>query len=282
MFTLIVQNPYGEQLELTHNPAYSISSIDGIDPPEATINTTRNANYDGSVYNSSYMNERQITITLAINKPAEANRINLYRYFKTKSSVRIFFKNGSRDVYIDGYVKTIQIGFFDKKQTVQIVIECPRPHFNGADLDVQEFSSIYPLFEFPFAIEEDGIPFSEIILAQEKSIINHGDLETGVTINIHAMGPVDTPKIYNVETGERMIINMEMQAGDDIDINTIQGEKAIKFTRGGVATNIIGHLDYSSSWLQMLPGDNVMTIDAESGAEYLLVTFTMSDQYEGV
>ena len=282
MFTLIVQNPYGEQLELTHNPAYSISSIDGIDPPEATINTTRNANYDGSVYNSSYMNERQITITLAINKPAEANRINLYRYFKTKSSVRIFFKNGSRDVYIDGYVKTIQIGFFDKKQTVQIVIECPRPHFNGADLDVQEFSSIYPLFEFPFAIEEEGIPFSEIILAQEKSIINHGDLETGVTINIHAMGPVDTPKIYNVETGERMIINMEMQAGDDIDINTIQGEKAIKFTRGGVATNIIGHLDYSSSWLQMLPGDNVMTIDAESGAEYLLVTFTMSDQYEGV
>ena len=282
MFTLIVQNPYGEQMELTHNPAYSISSIDGIDPPEATINTTRNANYDGSVYNSSYMNERQITITLAINKPAEANRINLYRYFKTKSSVRIFFKNGSRDVYIDGYVKTIQIGFFDKKQTVQIVIECPRPHFNGVDLDVQEFSSIYPLFEFPFAIEEEGIPFSEIILAQEKSIINHGDLETGVTINIHAMGPVDTPKIYNVETGERMIINMEMQAGDDIDINTIQGEKSIKFTREGVTTNIIGRLDHSSSWLQMFPGDNVMTVDAESGVEYLLVTFTMSDQFEGV
>lgn len=282
MFTLIVQNPYGEQMELTHNPAYSISSIDGIDPPEATINTTRNANYDGSVYNSSYMNERQITITLAINKPAETNRINLYRYFKTKSSVRIFFKNGSRDVYIDGYVKTIQIGFFDKKQTVQIVIECPRPHFNGADLDVQEFSSIYPLFEFPFSIEEEGIPFSEIILAQEKSIINHGDLETGVLINIHAIGPVNTPKIYNVGTGERMIIDMEMQAGDDIDINTIQGEKAIKFTRGGVATNIIGYLDYSSSWLQMLPGDNVMTIDAESGVEYLLVTFTMSDQFEGV
>lgn len=282
MFTLIVQNQFGEQLELTHNPAYSITNIDGIDPPEATINTTRNANYDGSVYNSSYMNERQITVTLVVNKPAEVNRINLYRYFKTKSAVRIFFKNGSRDVYIDGYVKTIQIGFFEKKQTVQIVIECPRPHFNGTTLDVQEFSSVNPLFEFPFSIEEEGIPFSEIVLAQEKSIINHGDLETGVLINIHAMGAVDTPKIYNVETGERMIINMEMQAGDDIDINTIQGEKSIKFTREGVTTNIIGRLDHSSSWLQMFPGDNVMTVDAESGLEYLLVTFTMTDQYEGV
>ena len=96
------------------------------------------------------------------------------------------------------------------------------------------------------------------------------------------MGAVDTPKIYNVETGERMIINMEMQAGDDIDINTIQGEKSIKFTREGVTTNIIGRLDHSSSWLQMFPGDNVMTVDAESGLEYVLVTFTMTDQYEGV
>ena len=282
MFTLIVQNKYGEQLEITHNPAYSISNIDGIDPPEATINTAKNANYDGTVYNSSYMNERQITITLAVNKPAETNRINLYRYFKSKSAVRIFFKNGTRDVYIDGYVKSIQIGFFDKKQTAQIVIECPRPHLNGTTLDVQEFSSVDPLFEFPFSIEEEGIPFSEIILAQEKSIINHGDLETGVLINIHEMGPVDTPKIYNVGTGERMIINMEMQAGDDIDINTIQGEKSIRFTREGVITNIIGSLDFSSSWLQMLPGDNVMTVDAESGLEYLLVTFTMTNQYEGV
>lgn len=269
-------------MELTHNPSYAISSIDGIDPPEATINTTRNANYDGTVYNSSFLNERQITITLAVNKPAEDNRIRLYRYFKSKSWVRIYFKNGTRDVYIDGYVKSMQVGFFDKKQTVQIVIECPRPQFNGANLDVQEFNFIYPLFEFPFAIEEEGIPFSEIVLAQEKSIINHGDLETGVFINIHAMGPVSTPKIYNVDTGERIIVNVTMQAGDDININTIQGEKSIVMKRDGVTTNLIGNLDHSSTWLQMSPGDNVITVDAEAGLEYLYITFTMTDQFEGV
>lgn len=282
MFTLIVQNKYGERLELTHNNSYTISNIDGIDPPEATINVTRNANYDGAVYNSSFMNERQITITLAINKPAETNRINLYRYFKSKMPVRLFYKNRSRDVYIDGYVKSVQIGFFDKKQIAQIVIHCPRPHFNGATPDIQEFSSNVPMFEFPFAIEEAGIPFSEIILAQEKSIINHGDLETGVLINIHSMGAVSNPKIYNVETLEHMIFNVDLDSGDDIYINTIQGEKSITIIKDGVRLNGIGYLDVSSTWFQMLPGDNVFTVDATDGAEYLFVTFTMTDQFEGV
>lgn len=282
MFTLIVQNKYGERLELTNNNSYTISNIDGIDPPEATINVTRNANYDGAVYNSSFMNERQITITLAINKPAETNRINLYRYFKSKMPVRLFYKNRSRDVYIDGYVKSVQIGFFDKKQIAQIVIHCPRPHFNGANPDVQEFASVESLFEFPFSINAFGIPFSEILLAEEKSIINHGDLETGVIINIHAMGAVVNPKIYNVETLEHMFFNVELGAGDDIYINTIQGEKSIVIVKNGVRTNGIGNLDITSSWFQMFPGDNVFTVDATSGAEFILATFTMTDQFEGV
>ena len=34
MFTLIAENEYGEQLELTNNPAYVIKSIAGLDPPD--------------------------------------------------------------------------------------------------------------------------------------------------------------------------------------------------------------------------------------------------------
>lgn len=40
MFTLIAENKYGQQLELTHNDAYVITNIDGLDPPDAVINTT--------------------------------------------------------------------------------------------------------------------------------------------------------------------------------------------------------------------------------------------------
>lgn len=154
MYTLTAQNKYGEQLELTHNEAYVIESIEGLDPPDAVINTTRNANADGSVYNSAYVDNRQIIITLAINGPAEANRINLYKYFKAKYPVRLYYQNATRNVYIDGYVKTLQIEFFNKKQIAQITILCPEPFFKGATNEMVEFSSVEDLFEFPFSVEE--------------------------------------------------------------------------------------------------------------------------------
>lgn len=154
MYTLIAQNKYGDQLELTHNMAYVIENIEGLDPPDAVINTTRNANADGSIFNSAYVDNRQISITMAINSPAEANRINLYKYFKNKYPVRLYYTNGTRDVYIDGYCKTIQIELFQKKQIAQIIIVCPEPFFTGADDTMVEFSSIQELFEFPFSVEE--------------------------------------------------------------------------------------------------------------------------------
>lgn len=282
MYTLIVENKYGQQLELTHNPAYEISNIDGIDPPDAVMNTTHNAGFDGSVFNSSYMDNRTITITLCINSPAEENRINLYRYLKSKFPVKVMYRNEHRDVYINGYVQSLQIAFFNKKETVQIVIFCPLPCFNGAEDSVQEMSSIEPLFEFPFSIAEEGVPFSELVIGQEKSIINNGDVETGVLITVHAYGNVSTPKIYNVDTNEFMIFDVDMVEGDEITINTRQGEKSVRMNHEGTVTNIIGKMRYGSSWFLLKPGDNIFTTAADDGVENMLVTFTIINQYEGV
>lgn len=282
MYTLIVENQYGERLELTANPAYEISEIDGIDPPDAVINATHNAGFDGSVYNSSYMDNRTITITLSINNPAEINRINLYRYFKSKFPVRLYYQNETRNVYIDGYVQSIEVAFFAKKQTAQIVVFCPLPNFNGAETNIQDFSSINPLFEFPFSIPEEGIEFSQILTHVEKSIINNGDVTTGVSIRIYASDSVVTPKIYNVDTNEYMIFNVSMEEGDEILVNTRQGEKSVDMVHDGVTTNIIGSLEYGSSWFQLKPGDNVFTIDADTFSENMIVTFTIIDQFEWV
>lgn len=283
MYTLIAQNQYGEQMELTHNPAYSIIEIDGLDPPDAAINTARNAGYDGSVFNSAYMKNRTITITMAINSPAEANRIALYRYFKSKIPVRLYYRNGQRNVYIDGYVQSMPVSFFARKQTVQIVILCPRPHFNGVTVQEQGFYTVESLFEFEFSIEEDDpIAFSEIILGVEKSIVNAGDLETGVLIQIEAAGVVDTPKIYDVDTSEYMIFDLQMAEGDLITINTRQGEKSVKMLHNGVTTNIIGQMRQGSSWFTLKPGDNLFTVAADDQGENMVVTFNVIDQYEGV
>ena len=277
MYTLIAENKYGEQLEITNNPRYVITDIDGLYPPEGVINTTQVANMDGSVFNSSHINDRVITITMAINGPAEANRLLLYRYFKTKYPVRFYYKNGVRDVYIDGYVSKFSVEYFEKKQTAQIEISCPMTLFRAVKESVTEFANIENMFVFPFAIEVAGIPFSEIALGEQKTIINGGDVETGVIIKLNALGTV-----YNVDTSDRMTLSVEMQAGDEITINTRKKEKSITLLRDGVQTNIVGKLDAGSTWFNLIPGDNIFTYEADEFPEHLQCIFIINNQFEGV
>ena len=281
MYTLIAQNKYGQQMELTHNDAYVIESIEGIDPPDAVINTTRNANADGSVFNSAYVDNRQITITLAINGPAEANRIQLYKYFKNKYSVRLFYKNSTRDVYIDGYCKNIQIELFNKKQIAQITILCPEPFFNGTENEIVDFSSINGLFEFPFTIT-DPVPFGEILLEQEKDIINSGDVETGVEIYLIAREALTNPTIYNVDTNEFFKLTLSMVKGDEVYINTKKKQKTVQFTHNAITTNIIGQLASGSTWFTLNPGDNLFMTTADTNPENLDAYCVITDQFEGV
>lgn len=283
MFTLKAQNKAGQTIELTHNDAYTITSISGLDPPDATINTTRNAYADGSMYNSSYVGNRQITITLVINSPAETNRINLYKYFKTKREIRIYYKNDTRDVYIDGYIQAMQISLFDKKQVAQITIMCPKYEFNAVDEDMVAFSTIESLFEFPFAIEESGMEFSKIVIGEEKNVFNDGELETGITIEIYANGAVKNPTIYNVDTNEYFIIETTINRGDALLINTKINEKCVMLTTAnGEKKSLIGTLKEGSTWFKLSQGDNIFIATAAGNPQNMNAICIKQDQYEGV
>ena len=283
MYTFTVENQYGQVLELTHNDAYAVKSILGLDPPDGIINTVRNAGQDGSVFNSAYMDERVITITLAINYPAEINRINLYKYFKIKYPVKIRYKNGSRNVWIIGYTQSVQIAYFDKKETAQITVRCPDPYFNDDKTTMQEMSNVLALFEFPFDIEEtDPVEMSRIELGREQIVSNGSDVPIGMKIRIYASGNVVNPQIYNVRTGEFLKILDTMITGDVIEISTMKGSKSAIRYREGVKTSMIGYFAEGSVWLQLLPGENVMSMYAEVGAENLYIDITSTDQYEGV
>lgn len=282
MYQLIIENQYGERLELTHNSNYAIKSVIGLDPPDSVINTTRNAGQDGSIYNSSYVDNRVITITMAINYPAEKNRINLYKFFKTKFPVKLYYRNGVRDVWIQGYVQSMQIAYFDKKETCQITILCPDTLFSGVETGAEDLFLVTSGFEFPFSIDEEGIPFSSITPGAEKTIFNYGDIETGALITIQATGAVEDPEIYNTETNEFMKLNVSMSAGDVIEINTRPGSKYIKLTSSGITTSLIGNLAEGSTWLMLRPGDNVFANYAYSGDAYMYVTFEIVYKFQGV
>jgi hypothetical protein len=282
MFKLKVQNKYGELLELSQNPNYVIKLIDGIDPPDAVINTARNANADGSVFNSAYVDNRTITITLAINQPTEANRIALYKYFKSKYPVTLYYENDSRNVKISGYVQQVPVQYFAKKELFQVTILCVNPYFEGVEQETTMIDSAEALFEFPFEIESP-IAFSEQNEIHEEVVVNNGDIETGALFILHAKGTVVNPSIVNMDTNEVFAFNVTLSMGDEIRLNTVVKQKSVLlYKANGTVQNLIGSVYAGASWFQLRPSGNVFSILATSGLSNLDAAIYSSDKYQGV
>lgn len=283
MFTAKIQNRYGEMIELTHNPDYTVKGITGLNPVNASINTGVLATTDGAIFNSSRKGQRNIVILVAINGDVEKNRLRLYKYAPTKYPIRFYFKNESRDVFIDGYVESHEVDHFENGQAAQISIICPQPFFQSVEDSNTEFAALTPLFKFSFFTDsENPIIFSEIEQNSEQNIVNNGDVETGIIIDLRASSVVQNPIIYNRDTGEKFALNITMQEGDAIQINTNSGQKSVMLTRNGVESNIINSAGIDNDWFVLRYGDNIFTYEASQGYEFLQLKITVADKFEGV
>lgn len=282
MYECKVENHNGEVLNLSTSSKYTLYKITGLQPPASAVNTSNNATSDGVSVNSVRVDKRNIVLYMALNGDIEESRINLYKYFPLKKTITIFFKHGSRDVYIKGMVELIECDLFAKRQVAQISVICPQPYFKDVSDIISYFSDVTALFEFPFSISEAGVEFSAITTNVRKSIINAGDVPSGVLIDLYAIGTVVNPVIYDVMKRTHIKLMFTMEAGDHVIINTNHGEKSITLVRAGVSTNIMGYMYPSSSWLTLESGDNVFTYDCDSGNSNLQITFTTSVLYGGV
>lgn len=282
MYTLIVENERGEQLELTHNDNYDVLEVTGLNPSAAAINTVNIAGVDGSRFNSSRIEQRNIVITLNIKYPIEDNRLALYKYFRVKRYIKIYYKNEHRDVFTEGYVETFENNPFTQLQQPQISIICPNPFWKAIDEIKVEFSNTISLFEFPFSIPPAGIEFSRI-QRLTTTYINAGDVATGGIIKFYATAnQILNPIFYNRTTGEYFGLNFDMEQGDVITINTQQGEKSVTLLRDGVTTNILSSRQSGSSWIAFEPGENEISYGADEGQSSLNVTVMAVQRFEGV
>lgn len=151
MYKLILENKVGNQLTFNDiGGAFTITEIEGLNPPSSTINTSEVALMDGQMFDSSKLNMRQLNIAFAIEKDAAANRIEVYKVLKSKQWIKTYYKSQYRDVSIEGYISEINIGYFEMKQVVTVSILCPSPYWQDAQQMVNELSQVQDVFHFPF------------------------------------------------------------------------------------------------------------------------------------
>jgi hypothetical protein len=76
-------------------------------------------------------------------------------------------------------------------------------------------------------------------------------------------------------------LNLTLQAGDIVTINTEIGKKRIELNQSGVITNQFNSLVLGSTFLQLDEGDNVLYVTSESGSSFLLTQIAFRPRYSG-
>lgn len=297
---ITVTNFKGESLRMElANPDPSgmvIFNVEGIGSGQANINTTEMATSDGGWFNSARGTVRNIvfSIKLMANPSVEENRIKSYRYFPVKKLGTYTFETDTRISTIRGYVESNEPVIFSSQEYTQISILCPDPWFYATSGSSSAFAGITPNLEFPFSNESLSAKKIEfgIIRRDNRAIIDYkGDVDTGVVITIHALGPAEHIMLYNADTLEKMSIDTDILrsisgapfgTGDDIIISTKHGERYVHLLRNGSYTNIISAIDRESDWFQLTSGDNIFGFTTRSGDTNLLVSFEYQNAYAGV
>ena len=284
MFELILENKNGDQINFAQNSAFTITEIQGLNPPSATINTSQIALMDGAMFNSSKLNVRTINVAFAIEYAAAQNRIEVYKVLKSKQWIKLTYNGQYRQVAIEGYIGSIDISYFDMKQIVTCSIICPSPYLKSAQTIIDELQNVIGTFYFPFSSTADPqIMFSHYGTDVPIAIENDGDVECGMIINVSVMGSVSDPKIVNCSTNEFIGVDYDFVLGDLITIDTRQGHKTVTLLRNGMETNLFNYVLQDSTWLQLpIPGASFMgEVGTGSNAD-LSIQIIHDNLYEGV
>ena len=276
-----------------------ITSVDGLGPTKGIINTNDLATMDGSVYNSARQDKRNIVLKLKLldtNGQIETTRHKVYRIFPVKDKITICVETDERTCYTEGYVESNEPDIFSDGESQDISIICPESTFY-APTATYILNGVDPQFEFPFSNESlsnDLIRMGDIV-RDVGSVFNYeGDVESGIIMNIRAIGDVYNPSIFNAITNKEMTFDTyklpqiihtgdnHMVYGDSILCSTIDGDPYVYYVRDAIEYNALALLPKVSEWLKVQAGKNAFGFTAESGAENIVVEIQTRVLYGGI
>ena len=143
-------------------------------------------------------------------------------------------------------------------QQAAFTIECYQPFWEDLEPTGERMAVSVPAFHFPL-IFNPNIIFG-VILNKTITIDNIGHVNT--PINIKFFGPSENPVVTNETTGEFIKVDNKYVRIDDV--------------------NAFGFIDPDSTFFNLIPGDNILTYDADSGSESAEVLITYRNLYTGV
>lgn len=293
----------GKTLRMGPGEDIDITAVTGLESSELDISTSDNALVDGASVDGKKIKPRPIHIEASFknNKNNPENRANVIKFFNPKYTGKALITNMgvSRNIEyeLEGWTFA-SVRNMDNKLKILVDLLCPDPYMLNVDNYGKNMANISALFAFPWRMLSTrmtsgkldypdkargmllgGMTMGYRTLYKEVVLANDGDVPTGVQIQFVATrGPVTNPKITNTGTGQYMRVNVAMQQGDILLIDTNDRHQVI--TLNGV--NYYQHIDRKSEPFKLAVGDNYLEYDADENYTNLDVNLFYTPKYLGV
>lgn len=113
---------------------------------------------------------------------------------------------------------------------------------------------------------------------------NDGSLPVPFTATLSCtVTPVVHPKVVDLRTGAYIGFDLTLQPDDTLEIYRSTSDRlAVALTHEGITTNCFAALDEDSTLTELQPGDNVLSLQAESGASYLRASVSFYPMEAGI
>ncbi len=287
---LIYENDRGGRVEIAYSFPYLLQGFIGADGTDANVTNSKGVGQNGSTIINVNLQERPLQILGKIKENDKTTlakrRAKLLQVFNPKVQGWLQYEYGDIKRRIRCQVESaptfsMPFNLFNVLDFIVFLV-APNPYWQNLSSSKAEIAIWRGAFEFPLEILEEGIEIGFREPSLIVNVLNSGDVECGVRIQFKALATVENPSLFNVNTREYFKINKTMESGEVITVTTGFGDKRVELNKNGVISNAFNWIDFTSTFLQLDVGDNLLRYDADEGIDNLEVSIWHTPQYLGV
>ena len=187
------------------------------------------------------------------------------------------------DKYFTRFVlqKTPYFSSYTPDPRCELMLYSPKPFWYNLNAQSKLLGGYRAAFSFPvcydshqYGIRQDGAA---------ALLRNEGSLSVPFTATLQCDSPVVHPKVVDMDTGAFIGFDLTLQPDDRLEIYRSTSDRlACSLTHEGTTTNIFSALDEDSTLTELKPGDNVLSMQAESGSGYLQAAVSFYPMEAGI
>ena len=269
-------NDNGDSITFLYENGYLINKPNGIDTVQVNLTQAQGINQVGGTVESKTVQPRPVTISgIIVGEDQNARKEKLMSIIRPDLGGKLY----ADDYYLNVHVTATPT--IEPKKTFahfRFSVNAPYPYWQKDNSVSQALSGIQKEFKFPWNISKK-YRFGQLIRLQFINVFNSGQLPIPFTATFYAKNEVVNPKIIHANTGEIMIINKTMVAGERVVVDITHDRT---YVTSSVDGNIRGALDLDSTLFRLGVGDNVLKPDADSGIDQMEVSINFATEIVGV